>query len=59
MGKIKNEKEFKTNFQIMIYPGVLLGIRSYHHEDFTAHVLYLPLIFFSLIINKEEEEKEK
>lgn len=33
---------------IGLYPGVLLGIRSYQNEDLTDHVLYLP--FFELCL---------
>ena len=29
---------------IGFYPGVLIGARSYHAEDMTSHVFYLPFI---------------
>jgi len=29
---------------IGFYPGVLIGVRSYHAEDTTSHVFYLPFI---------------
>ena len=32
------------------YPGVLLGIRSYHEEQQTTHVLYIPFIDLALEI---------
>ena len=35
-----------------LYPGVLLGIRSYVEQDFVQHVLYLPFIDICLEIEK-------
>jgi hypothetical protein len=29
---------------IGFYPGVLIGARSYHAEEMTSHVFYLPFI---------------
>ena len=29
---------------IGFYPGVLIGVRSYHAEEMTSHVFYLPFI---------------
>tara|TARA_R110000822_G_scaffold93177_1_gene214608 strand:+ start:1285 stop:1419 length:135 start_codon:yes stop_codon:yes gene_type:complete len=37
---------------IGIYPGILLGFRSYHEEEYSTHVLYLPFIDVALIIYK-------
>jgi hypothetical protein len=37
---------------IGIYPGILLGFRSYHEEEYLTHVLYLPFIDVALIIYK-------
>ena len=37
---------------IGLYPGVLLGIRSYVEQDFVQHVLYLPFIDICLEIEK-------
>lgn len=33
-----------------LYPGCLLGIRSYVEKDFVEHVLYLPFIEFCLTV---------
>ena len=32
------------------YPGILLGIRSYHEEQQTTHVLYIPFIDLAIEI---------
>ena len=32
------------------YPGILLGMRSYHEEQQTTHVLYIPFIDLALEI---------
>mgnify|MGYP003683520171 FL=1 len=32
------------SIEIGIYPGVLLGVRTYPQEDRKIHVLYLPFI---------------
>jgi uncharacterized membrane protein len=37
---------------IGLYPGLLLGIRSYVEEDYAQHVLYLPLVDICLKIDK-------
>lgn len=37
---------------IGLYPGVLLGIRSYVEQDYVQHVLYLPLVDICLEIEK-------
>tara|TARA_R100001509_G_scaffold103422_1_gene60843 strand:- start:974 stop:1114 length:141 start_codon:yes stop_codon:yes gene_type:complete len=29
---------------IGLYPGILIGIRSYEQEDVVLHVLYLPFV---------------
>ena len=34
--------------EIGVYPGILLGVRSYPETKFTEHVLYLP--FFELVL---------
>ena len=36
-----------------IYPGVLMGIRSYPSEKYSEHVLYLPFVEFCLTIYNE------
>jgi hypothetical protein len=37
---------------IGVYPGVLLGIRSYVEQNFVQHVLYLPFVDICLEIEK-------
>ena len=34
------------------YPGILFGIRSYVEKDFVEHVLYLPFVDFSILIER-------
>tara|TARA_B100001287_G_C22552674_1_gene467628 strand:- start:80 stop:241 length:162 start_codon:yes stop_codon:yes gene_type:complete len=36
--------------QIGLYPGIVLGFRTYHNPDNTIHVLYVPFIDIALII---------
>ena len=38
--------------EIGLYPGVLLGIRSYKQEDRSIHVLYLPFVDIAFYIYK-------
>ena len=38
---------------ISLYPGVLIGIRSYPEETFTEHVLYLPFVELCLTVQYE------
>ena len=37
---------------IGLYPGILLGIRSYVEQDYVQHVLYLPFVDICLEIEK-------
>tara|TARA_B100001939_G_scaffold217918_1_gene187516 strand:- start:39 stop:188 length:150 start_codon:yes stop_codon:yes gene_type:complete len=39
-----------------LYPGILIGIRSYEQEDVVQHVLYLPFIDIAFEFVKEENE---
>jgi len=34
------------NWEITVgfYPGIMIGARSYAHEDSTQHVIYLPFV---------------
>jgi len=41
---------------IGLYPGILIGIRSYEQEDVVQHVLYLPFIDIAFEFVKEENE---
>jgi hypothetical protein len=48
------EDKIDWELSIGLYPGILLGFRTYDEEDFTIHVLYLPLIYiaFTMFDNK-------
>jgi hypothetical protein len=35
-----------------LYPGILIGMRSYVEKDFTTHVFYLPFVDLALEIDK-------
>ena len=37
---------------IGLYPGILIGARSYVEQDYVQHVVYLPFIDFCLEIEK-------
>jgi hypothetical protein len=39
-----NEEEVAWTIEVGLYPGLLLGFRSYQEVDRNIHVLYLPLI---------------
>jgi len=40
-----------------LYPGVLLGFRSYIEESVENHVLYIPFIDICLTIEREVNEE--
>ena len=40
-----------------LYPGVLLGFRSYIEESVENHVLYIPFIDICLTIEREANEE--
>jgi hypothetical protein len=48
------EDESKTawSIELGLYPGVLLGIRSYNQDDSVIHVLYVPFMDVALTIYK-------
>jgi len=35
---------------IGLYPGILIGFRSYNEEDHSIHVLYLPFVDIAFTI---------
>jgi uncharacterized membrane protein len=37
---------------IGLYPGILIGARSYVEQDYIQHVVYLPFIDFCLEIER-------
>ncbi len=46
----KEDKSWELS--IGLYPGVLLGIRSYINTDYNEHVIYLPFVDICLTIDK-------
>ena len=53
MPKNIEDKESKGwELSIGLYPGILLGIRSYMNENYNEHVIYLPFVDICLIIDK-------
>jgi len=54
-----NEKESKSwALSIGLYPGILVGFRSYESEDKTTHVAYVPFIDLALEVYHNVEEDE-
>jgi len=47
---MKEEKIWSLG--IGLYPGILLGFRTYEQEDHNIHVLYFPFVEFELKIYK-------
>ena len=42
---------------IGLYPGILIGIRSYEQEDVVQHVLYLPFVDIAFeFVNEKNED---
>ena len=49
--KEENEEEEATwTLEIGLYPGILLGFRTYEQGDHIMHVLYFPFVEFGLSI---------
>lgn len=44
---------------IGLYPGLLIGFRSYDSWDRMTHVAYLPFIDLALEVFKEDAEEEE
>ena len=42
--------------EIGVYPGILIGARTYTNDNNTEHVLYFPFVEFILTVFKEEED---
>ena len=41
------------NLSIGLYPGILIGVRSYPEKDYVQHVLYLPFVDLCLEIDRK------
>jgi len=53
MSKNTEDKANKGwSVSIGLYPGILLGMRSYEEKSFTTHVFYLPFIDLAIEIDK-------
>tara|TARA_Y100001938_G_scaffold137407_1_gene201526 strand:- start:693 stop:914 length:222 start_codon:yes stop_codon:yes gene_type:complete len=52
-GKVKKDKMKTWRISIGLYPGVLIGIRTYEQEDVIQHVVYLPFIDIAFEYIKE------
>ena len=44
---------------IGLYPGVLIGIRSYPEDKFSEHVLYFPFVEICLTLHYEWRENKR
>lgn len=49
MSKSTEDKDAKGwAFSVGLYPGILIGMRTYDFEDSTMHAFYIPFIDFIL-----------
>jgi hypothetical protein len=39
---------------IGLYPGVLIGARTYQNKEYTEHVIYVPFVEMCLTIYKDD-----
>lgn len=46
------EERTTWSLEVGLYPGILLGFRTYDQGDHNMHVLYLPFVEFGLTIYK-------
>jgi hypothetical protein len=42
----------KWSISLGVYPGVLIGVRSYRYSDMSIHVLYLPFVDIAIELFK-------
>ena len=53
-----NKKEKKAwALSVGLYPGILIGFRSYEDDEKTTHVAYIPFIDLALEVYKNVEEE--
>ena len=50
----KRKKMTGWELSLGLYPGVLIGVRSYVNKETTDHVLYIPFVELCLTIYKDE-----
>jgi len=43
-------KKNRWSIELGLYPGVLLGFRTYESDELTTHVLYFPFVDIAFII---------
>ncbi len=46
-------KNWNWELSVGLYPGILVGIRSYNESNFSEHVLYLPFVDVCLTVYNE------
>ncbi len=49
---MKEEPKKLWSLSLGTYPGILLGMRTYHDYELTTHVFYLPFIDLALEVYK-------
>ena len=49
---MKEEPKKVWSLSIGTYPGILLGMRTYHEDEQTTHVFYLPFTDLALEVYK-------
>ena len=49
MGENKNKGWM---IELGLYPGILLGVRTYEEEEFTTYVIYLPFVDMAITVEK-------
>ena len=52
--KAKKNKMKAYRISIGLYPGVLIGVRTYEQDDVVQHVVYLPFVDIAFEYVKEE-----
>jgi hypothetical protein len=48
MKKIEKKMPKDWELTLGLYPGIVLGFRTYNYDDGSEHVLYLPFVNISL-----------
>lgn len=48
----EDESKNAWSIELGLYPGILIGLRSYTQDDSVIHVLYVPFVDVALTIYK-------
>jgi len=48
----EDESRTAWSIELGLYPGILIGLRSYTQDDSVIHVLYVPFVDVALTIYK-------